>query len=453
MSFREGSEIALVEDMRRARLQGRLDWAVLGLIALGTLWRLAYPVASNPLDFLFSDPLRHWNNAEGFFRPLLLSASDAPLYQLFLAALQALAGDARWPFGLVNGLLCAAMPLLFYAAALQFGVPRRAARLALLTLVWLPTFWVIYRFFMVETLLLPLIGGALWLTGRYWRDGARGDLIWSAILWSLAALTHPMALVPAAVGMALAWWRQGRTPVDALQALIILALLATPSALRTHQLLGFSAPFGTSWISQLYHASGAARLDLRWGDGEAYWFTSPTVLGAPLAPLSDWRTVRAVADERVSIPLSPAAKGADAAELLETMRNSGGWLRLRDNGLLFLFTPSWPDNNAARLEDRINTHSRWLWPAMLLALAGLGGMALRRRQFEPLAIIALVFIAAMALQPLVTTEGRMRKPVEALTVLALAALAGSRPERARDVSTGSHEGKAPGAVKRIFFRH
>jgi len=87
------------------------------LFGAALVQRLLYPFFNSPLQHLYSDPGRHWNNALQFLHPDVLGSGDPYFYQLWLFVLQRLAGvnSASGPSAsgiilLGCGLLCAAMP-------------------------------------------------------------------------------------------------------------------------------------------------------------------------------------------------------------------------------------------------------------------------------------------------------------------------------------------------------
>ena len=135
--------------------------------------RLLYPVLSSPLDHLFSDPLRHWDNGRFFLHPTLMGSNDPYLYQLWLFVLQRVARWSHAGISLGTGLLCALMPYGWYRALREL-VPKHVALFGAVLMAVLPDFLGIYAYFMNETLLLSLMGFAFWLTFR-----ARRNTPWS----------------------------------------------------------------------------------------------------------------------------------------------------------------------------------------------------------------------------------------------------------------------------------
>jgi hypothetical protein len=55
------------------------------------IFRLLYPFFNSPLQHLFSDALRHWENGANFLHPNILGCADPRLYQAWMFALRSLA--------------------------------------------------------------------------------------------------------------------------------------------------------------------------------------------------------------------------------------------------------------------------------------------------------------------------------------------------------------------------
>ena len=145
------------ESFTERRLQ-----AAFGLLLI---CRLLYPFFNSPLDHLFSDPLRHWENGANFLRPGIMGSADPLLYQAWIFALRNLSQGSAPTVLLGCGLLCAAMPYGWYRALREVASRRRALVGALLIGI-IPESISLYAYFMNETLLLSLLGFCFWLTLR-----------------------------------------------------------------------------------------------------------------------------------------------------------------------------------------------------------------------------------------------------------------------------------------------
>ena len=141
--------------------------SIFGLLLLG---RLLYPFFNSPLDHLFSDPLRHWENGERFLHPGILGSIDPFLYQLWIYCLRQIAQGSAAAVSLGCGILCAAMPYGWYRALRELQTRERALAGALV-IGLIPESLGVYAYFMNETLLLTLMGFCFWMTLRSHRKG------------------------------------------------------------------------------------------------------------------------------------------------------------------------------------------------------------------------------------------------------------------------------------------
>ena len=73
----------------------------------------------------------------------------------------------------------------------------------------MPSWSALYSYFMQETLMIPLLGAALWATWRARRKGGVAPFVVAVLLWLLAGLTRGICLPLGLVALALVWWQQG----------------------------------------------------------------------------------------------------------------------------------------------------------------------------------------------------------------------------------------------------
>lgn len=403
--------------------QGR--FAAAGWLLLGgcLILRLALPLADPPTNHLFSDPLRHWHNAERFFAPDLMSGMDPPVYQLFLMTLRVVFADSPLLLGLANGLLSAAVPLVYWVAARAWGLSPPAALIAALLIGWHPSLIAHYNFFMMETLLVPLVGAATWAAGRYRAEGSIAWLLGAVALWTLALLTKPNVAPLGILLMLPGWWRQKQRYKlsHASLALALSTLLMLPGALRSWDYFGTFEPAGSPLVSRLVFNADAARIRVEW-DGAGYHFMSPSNTIAPLRPFSAWQGKAARDQSEVFYRLSRGSRGEDwKGVLAHNPRPLAVRLRqIEENAIQGIVADAWPDSTQGSLVGMAQVHARWLWPPIVLVLAGGCIHALaRRRTPAPLAAAGVLYLIFIAVQPLAQVEGRFRKPVEPILLLAL----------------------------------
>lgn len=172
------------------------DWprVVLGaLILAGCLLRLLDPFYHNPAFHLFSDPLRHWDNARMPLAPGPMALLDPPFFQVWLSIVQ------KWTLGhpALIAVYAATMslltPWLWYRFLREMLSSRRLALLGWALFAWLPSWFDIFGYFMTETLFLPLLGASLWATARARRKQSTVSFCVMAVLWIFTALTRGIA--------------------------------------------------------------------------------------------------------------------------------------------------------------------------------------------------------------------------------------------------------------------
>jgi hypothetical protein len=390
--------------------------------------RLLYPFFNSPLSHLYSDPLRHWANGARFLAPDLIGAGDPYLYQLYMYLLRALSADDPPTVLLACGVLCSAMPYGWYRALREL-LPRRAALAGATIIGVVPGFISIYAYFMTETLLLTLTGFAFWATLRAWRKATLGAFTLAAALWTLAIFTRSVVLPMAALCIGTLWWRPGQRLNKAAVAVVAFGVLAVPAGMHAMSRLGFFAPLGNVYLSEIYSYSGEREIALDAGGLGRWGFGSPSFYNPTLFPFSGWTTSR-TGTVHVKIDV---ARGRDSwVEERDRVADERTfpWLDQYGENLLYLLIgQSWPDNDPAAWASLLAVWTRWLWPALMLAVAW--GAALRRfvgREWL-LPICGLGMLVFLGLQWAGILEGRYRKPVDPV-LLAAAIVLYARTQRA-----------------------
>lgn len=391
-----------------------------GLILLGSILRVLSCIHHNPTNYLFSDPTRHWLNAERLFNPDLMGASDPILYQIYVAVLRFITFDNPILIAAACAVLSLLMPWTYYRAAREFGFARNPS-LAVWALISLtPSLIAIYHYFMMETLLLPLVGMALWMSGRHLRKGGRSAFLWSSVFWVLACLTKPTVVPLALLCLAWTWWVKSRSLLDGFWAALLALLLLMPNTLRTQHYLGFPAPMGNPWLTKIQHRSGEKTIRINFGSGQ-WGFSSPSCYMQPLEPLSFWAMRRAWEDSVVEVTIDPK-NGTDdwRSAYVNLGTDSKEWLgQLGENVLLFLFASSWPDNNQSEWDGWLSNLSRWLWAPLIFFVFDCNIREFMRRRFDLVPVAVTFFTLFLAFQNVATSEGRYRKPLEPLLLMNL----------------------------------
>lgn len=390
------------------------------LVIGGSLLRLFVCFQHNPLDYLFSDPLRHWLNGARLFHPDLMGMSDPILYQIYIFILRGLTGNNRLLIASACGILSMIMPWTYYRAGRELGFSRNSALVVWALIAWMPSLFTIYHYVAMETILLPLLGLSLWMTGRFLRKNSMDSWLIAVFCWTLSCLTKATVAPLAATCLLYCWWRKSGRIMNAVTGLLLAITLLLPNALRTRHYLGFFAPLGNSWIVKIQHYSGARQIKIEFGASK-YWFASPSVAIQPLAPLSPWVIRRAAEDTAVKVKVDPVNGEKDWQRACQSLNVD--WkersLQLMENVLLFLFSPSWPDGNRHEWDGWLTHHLRWLWMPLIFFVFDCNLREFWRRQFHLIPVAVTIFTLFLVFQNLATTEGRYRKPLEPLLLINL----------------------------------
>lgn len=382
--------------------------SVFGAVLIG---RLLYPFFNSPLDHLFSDPLRHWENAKHFLHPTITGSSDPYLYQLWLFLAQQASGDSGPWLQLHNGLLCAVMPYGWYRALREL-LPRDYALSGAIIIGLTPSLIGIYGYFMTETLLLCLMGFASWSTLRARRKRTTSSTLLAIAAWTAVGFTR-VAIWPVAA-ICITWgilllakpWRA------AMGGVCIISVLAIPASLHAHAQLGFYSPFGNLYLHEIYRHSGNKTIDLDFGPHGHYSFGSPSYFNATFYPFSDWTTAR---KGTVAVDIDTHRGRTDwlAQDASSTEhRQFSKWTDFLENAAYVSWGQSWPDNDRTSIVGWASVWTRWFWmPLLLTVLAGLVFGRLQGDDFL-LSLCALSMYLFLILQQQGITEGRFRKPLE-----------------------------------------
>lgn len=393
------------------------------------LLRFLFPFLYSPLQQIWSDPARHWENgARIFSNPHFMNGVDAKFYQLFIWAIQQI-GTIYQPLILVcSGLLCAVGAYVWYKAARELMAKTPALIVALIIALH-PSMLLIYSYFMTETLAIPLMGLGVWLTLRARRKGAPSAFLLATFIWIIAIHTRS-SLIPAALlsfCFMLAFLRTERLRT-LLVAILLFAAITLPAAVYTHGVLRLFSPFSFSGQNQIYHYSGARWYKLNILDEANYGWSSPTMDSRPLKPFSDYATYR----EQHPNPHEFTFRKTDGAAIWsnEIARLKAAytwdmrWKDILDNIVFFTFGHSWPDSSkvyvgANRPLWEWNYSLRWTWaPIILVVLVAFP--FLKQRQ-ETAYMLGLIFVITLLMywQQAGVMEGRYRKPFEPLMILAV----------------------------------
>ena len=373
--------------------------------------RLLYPLFSSPQDHLFSDPLRHWNNALAFLHPTIMGSNDPYLYQLWLFVLQRATRWSHAGISLGTGLLCALMPYGWYRALREL-VPRRVALVGAVVMALVPDFIGIYAYFMNETLLLSLTGFAFWLTFRARRKGTVVAFGLAAAVWIAAGFTRSAAVPLAFLSLLWVWLPASRRVTKAAVSLVLLTIVAIPAGLHGRANLGYFAPFGNLYLHKIYRTSDGVWMNMAFGPGGWYMFSSPSFSYPTFYPFSHWVSRRAGA---VFINVDLSRGREDWSRELARVEKSRKMPRLIDtseNFLFLAFGQSWPNCNLKTVTGWLTVWGRWVWVPLIVFVA----YGVVRRKFRGveylLPVTGLLVFLWLGLQQNAIVEGRFRLPME-----------------------------------------
>jgi len=383
--------------------------------ALLLLLRLLYPFFNSPLDHLFSDPQRHWDNGANFLHPNIMNCTDPRLFQAWIFALRALARGSAPAILLGCGLLCAAMPYGWYRALRELQ-PRRPALSGAILIGIIPESISVYAYFMNETLLLSLLGFCFWLTLRSRRKGTLAAFLAVLVVWLCASLTRTVAVPMASCCLAWLWFTQPQRAGKLIAAIAAACLFAVPAGLYGSAKLGFYAPFGNLYFNEIYSAAGTRDIATDYGADGRYQFGSPSFYNPTFWPFSPWLSDRSgVAAFKIDLTQGRTSWIA-AKEQARLERTFPVWRQRWEDALYLLFAQVWPNSDRASLFGWLTVWTRWLWAPLIVLVCW--GIVTRRYRGAAYAVplCALGTITLLLVQREGVMEGRYREPIDAILV-------------------------------------
>jgi hypothetical protein len=415
---------------------GRRLWRALLLVLLlaACVYRVALIVRYNPVDNIWSDPQRHWEQGIDTLRYDPMSVIDPILFQVYIGALAKLTLKLPVLVAYFTALLSLVGPWLWYRFLRELTHDRDASLAGWVVLAALPSWSAIYSYFMQETLMLPLLGAALWTTWRARRKGDLRSFLWATAAWILAGLTRGICLPLGFLALAWTWLSQpGKLP-RAVASSVLAASIFVPLSIRSEWTCNMIAPHGIGTMVQLYHRSGAQIIEMEFRRQGAYWkygFASPAVLRSPFEPFFDWKSLR-TGTVTFSVDMDHGSR-----DWKKAMDSLPPWTLKRaaaltgENLILLFFSQTWPDTNTERFIGVANSWERWLWAPLTLAALALTLARWRRQRDWLLPVLLFTWFAVQGVFPLCVNEGRYRKPFEGLLVAQCAVLlAGARRSQA-----------------------
>ena len=409
------------------------------LVCIGVLIRLINPFFSNPLDFLVTDPLRHYMSAKvclqtGINPAVFYEIIDPPGYQIWLSTILRITAGDRNAIALYTGVLSIITPWLWYRwMCLALG-NKRLALIGYAILSLLPDWIKLYQFFLQETLLLPLLGLSLWMSWRVRESGTANRYVASGLAWGFTLMTKLTAL-PAAV-ITLGWLLvKSRSDKGAKRlALISIAIalgLFCMGPWKIYNRIHAFVPFPPGDYHRLWYESGKKDLrfivkfnDNQQGFKEYLVEAASPSLDLQTAPFINWRTNRTgTCEMTIDFTQTPDKYLPPSRITFED--------RLRytaENIMFFFFGLSWPENYVEKDKELGVLHtalksSRLIWLPITLAILAL---AARQRRRDIMVVLFGTTLAFFLFQQSIILEARYIKPWEGIAIATLLSLAKRR---------------------------
>jgi hypothetical protein len=389
------------------------------LIALGVAFRFWNVIAyRSPFDTAYSDAYRHLDNARHFLDPGPMGASNPFLYQFFLWIAVKVTHEQRTPIGIIAAWQSVLYIFFWYLFAIQVTRRRITALRFVVVLSFLPTHISMFSFFMNESLLGPLLGAAFAATAAAMQRRRLGWFLLAVALWALCVLTRSVVMPISIIALSWALWRQRHKLVGAAAAVAIVALLFAYPSYRAYPILHRYTPFGDNLLQPIYFASGNHSYQVSFLGKGTYGFASPSFYVSPFYPFYEWTTSRT---GTCKFTVDPAKKGADLRETLrqQIVANRAKLPRLiAENWLIISFSHSWPDSGKDGMPAVICLWERWIWFPLFVFTFYRSIVYVRRRGIHMVPVLTALMTLGLYASQAGIMEGRYRKPLEPLVLLA-----------------------------------
>jgi hypothetical protein len=367
-----------------------------------------------------------------------MSQIDPVIYQVYVGIIAKLSLGLPKLVAFYTFLLSCLTPWVWYRFFREIQPDKTVALAGWGFLSVFPVWIGIYSYFMQETLMLPLLGAALYLTWRCRRKQTVSSFLWMILAWTLAGLTRGICIPMAAMAVSWLWFVQGDRALKAIYSALILCLILGPLAIRSYSTMGIFAPHGVGFMNMIYAKSGKKEINIDFDRDGAYWtygFGSPSMGSKPFAPFSDWMT-RREGNVKVEIDIRKGMQDWTAGlDDQQVPLQKYAWIT-KENLIFLFFGESWPDSNRATVLGALNYHSRWIWaPLFILCTFWTLSRLLRRRQFNMLPGLIAIWLVFQGLLMISVNEGRYRFPLTGLLLGQFVLLVGTRKRPQDEVIT------------------
>jgi hypothetical protein len=408
-----------MRDFLRHHLDPRQEpfWKL--LLALGVAFRFWNVIGyRSPFDTAYSDAYRHLDNARHFLDPGPQGASNPFLYQLFLWIVLKATHEQRLPVGIVAAWQSILYVFFWYLFAIQVVRRRITALRFSVVLSFIPTHISMFSFFMNETLLGPLLGAAFAATAVAMNRRKLGWYLLAVALLVLSVLTRSVVMPISIIALAWALSRQRRKVVAGALSVAIVALAMVYPSIRAYPILHRYTPFGDNLTQPIYFASGAESYQVNFLGRGTYGFASPSFYVSPFYPFYEWKTSR---KGTFKFTVDANKQGEDLRETLRRVikENRAKLPRLiAENWLIISFSHSWPDSGKEGTPAVICLWERWIWfPLFVFTFFG-SVVYVRRRGLHMVPVLTALMTLGLYASQGAIMEGRYRKPLEPVVLLA-----------------------------------
>jgi hypothetical protein len=377
-----------------------------------------------PSNWMYSDAYRHWLNAVRFFDPPPFGAANPFFYQAFLVFSRIVSNESIWGLASINFLLSVSFVFFWYLFASEILSSIRLKLFYANVICWLPTFSFLFCYFLTETLLLPLLGAAFWLTFKTFRTRKQTDAILASLLWLCCLLTRAVTLPLVLICLPVIWQKVERKISGIIAVVVLFGFGLLASAKHSYPNFHSFNPLGhDAKIVSIYLYSAARKNTVTFPHTNSYiYFESPSFQHNLLHPFAFWKSKR-VGEFAYSV--DPNEHGKDLDSILHRQKEKNRNLLPElywENVVFLLLGQSWPD---AAIDGpwhfQLRFWERWIWAPIILSsfFCCLFTLLVRRKiYFFPL--VTIFFTMALFSSVFLTVlEGRYRKPLEPLSVLSL----------------------------------
>jgi hypothetical protein len=328
-----------------------------------------------------------------------------------------------WVITFSAAILCASLPALWYLFSREI-MPKTAALITAILIGITPSLLTIYRFFANETLLLPLMALAFYLSIRCYKTKNSHLFIAAGVVWFLAGLTRVIAFPPAILCIVFLLFSLQQRVKPALLLLLLITPLAGFVAWSKQEVLGYYTIVGAPEINQVYARSDAKRLRIFYEKESKGWFQSPALFTMPLTPLSDWMVHKSHDIAFIHINPKEGKNYWDRALNDHPFTWHGLTKHMLNNVIFLFFGPSWPEVNppswesyeSSSAEQWLNRNIRWIWlPLFLFVLFGVKMPRQGIEKYFPLLTLGMFLL--LSIQYTSVLEGRYRKPLEPMLII------------------------------------